>query len=85
MGKFRKKPVVIEAFKFDGSHETARAILQWMISSWQIGAPQPKYSEKDGWRIGSRRCARRARFNHRGHRWNPTRCFPSRAVKGGDT
>lgn len=48
MGKFRKKPIVIEAVKFDGGHETARSILQWMINSWPMSAPQPKYSEKDG-------------------------------------
>ena len=30
MGKFRKKPVVIEAFKFDGTHGSAQRLMMWM-------------------------------------------------------
>lgn len=29
MGKYRKKPVVIEAFQFDGSEESATDIAKW--------------------------------------------------------
>ncbi|HDZ26412.1 MAG TPA: hypothetical protein ENH65_07870, partial [Candidatus Aminicenantes bacterium] len=30
MEKFRKKPVVIEAMQFDGSHESAENIINWV-------------------------------------------------------
>jgi len=28
--KFRKKPVVIEAMQFDGSHSSAEEIIEWV-------------------------------------------------------
>lgn len=30
MPKFRKRPVVIEAMQFDGTEESAKAVLRWM-------------------------------------------------------
>jgi len=38
MPKFRKKPVVIEAWQFDGSWESARPIIAWINdkhTSWR--------------------------------------------------
>jgi hypothetical protein len=39
MGKYRKKPVVIEAIQFDGSKESAKEIMAWMKN----------YDKDDSW------------------------------------
>jgi hypothetical protein len=37
-GKFRKKPVVIEAMPFDGTQDGAVAILDWADQTVQMGS-----------------------------------------------
>lgn len=48
MPKFRKRPVVIEAMRFDGSWQTAKPILDWMEPSKPIDRSGARWSDRNG-------------------------------------
>lgn len=49
--RYRKKPVVIEAVRFDGSWTSAKPILGWIESTKLIETPSPSWSDVYGGNI----------------------------------
>lgn len=46
--RYRKKPVVIEAWRFDGSWCSGKDILDWMNPGWSLEVSKPRWSDKNG-------------------------------------
>jgi hypothetical protein len=46
MAKFRKKPVVVEAQRFDGTQASAEALRKWCGGSWMMVGGIKSFSQR---------------------------------------